>query len=186
MNPALQVAVSDLSFGLRRGQAPPAQVPTELGHAPSSCASFDFPSTRSSLPSLSPPFPPISISHISQARSSTSTSSPSTHPNVLVFFRSSALPRRSRAPFSEFQDPAFFRFSSGCTYSPRVRLARSHPPSANDDLIGNPRRRYFRMNVYPYATSNTHDTQPDRSRDFEGPPATAGVSRALILPLGPQ
>jgi hypothetical protein len=46
--------------------------------------------------------------------------------------------------------------------------------------------KYFRLDVYYHATSNTHGTQIDRSCDFQGPPATAGVSRALILPPFPQ
>jgi hypothetical protein len=67
-----------------------------------------------------------------------------------------------------------------------VRLARSHLRFVNEVLTKISCRTHFRVNVYYHATSNTHDTYTDRSRDFEGPPATAGVSCALILPLASQ
>lgn len=85
----------------------------------------EFPSTCVLPPSLPcPPFPPISKSHISPARSFTLFTSLNNYP--LVFFRGLALPGRSRIPIYSFRDPAFFPFSSGGTYSLRVRLARSH------------------------------------------------------------
>ena len=157
-------------------------MPTELGTLP---RTSEFPSTCVLPPSLPcPPFPPISKSHISPARSFTLFTSLNNYP--LVFFRGLALPGRSRIPIYSFRDPAFFPFSSGGTYK-STRAPCPQPPS-----IPSTRSSHilsascFRLDVYYHATSNTHGTQIDRSCDFQGPPATAGVSRALILPPFPQ
>lgn len=82
---------------------------------------LNFPPLASSLPPfLVLRFRP-SRNHISRPTLFTSWNN---YP--LVFFRGLALLGRSRIPIYSFRDPAFFPFSSGGTYSLRVRLARSH------------------------------------------------------------
>jgi hypothetical protein len=125
----------------------------------------EFPSTCVLPPSLPcPPFPPISKSHISPARSPTHFLSLNNYP--LVFFWGLALLRRSRIPIYSFRDPAFFPFPAAAHTSLRVRLARSHLRSVNEVLTHPFCLKYFRLDVYYHATSNTHGTQIDRSCDF--------------------
>src|SRR5438477_6292893 len=108
---------SDLSFGLRCGQG---QGANRTRHG--SLVHLEFPSTCVLPPSLPcPPFPPISKSHISPARSLTLFTSLNNYP--LVFFRGLALLWRCRIPIYSFRDPPFFPFSRGGTYSLRVLLA---------------------------------------------------------------
>src|SRR5271154_7050661 len=90
------------------------------------------------------------------------------------------------SPFIRFEIRRSFRFPAAAhtVYACALPAATFDP--VNEVLTHPFCLKYFRLDVYYHATSNTHGTQIDRSCDFQGPPATAGVSRALILPPFPQ
>lgn len=99
-------------------------MPTELGTLP---RTSEFPSTCVLPPSLPcPPFPPISKSHISPARSPTLFTPLNNYP--LVFFWGLALLGRSRIPSYSFRDPAFFPFSKR-RHIQSTRAPCPQPPS---------------------------------------------------------
>src|SRR2546423_803599 len=75
-----------------------------------------------------PPFPPVSISHDSQAPSSTYAAS--CQITVLAFFPGSALPRRSCVPFINFETRRRFGFAAAALsiHAGALPAATFHPP----------------------------------------------------------
>jgi hypothetical protein len=123
----LEVAQSDLSFGVRGGQAPSEQLPTRT-RARSLLHHLNFPPLAPpSLPC--PPFPPISISHVSQPPSSTSFASPQTR--IVAFCPGSESTRRSCVPFVNLEIRRCFGFPAPAPaiHACALPAATFHPPT---------------------------------------------------------